>query len=42
MRRGQFGSWANDPWVLAIRALRRVATGRRVWIVVDDGSVRVL
>lgn len=41
MRKG-FGSLASDPWVQIMRALRRVATGRRVWIVVDDGGVRVL
>lgn len=35
MRRG-FGLLANDPWVQVIRALRRVATGRRVWIVIGD------
>lgn len=40
MRR-RFGLLASDPWVQVIRALRRVATGRRVWIVIDE-SVRVL
>jgi hypothetical protein len=40
MRRG-CGSWASDPWLEVLRALRRVRAGRRVWIVIGE-SVRVL